>query len=342
MVTPDTISGASWGLVMLVDEPEALVLANLCWHLEQGAQEIHLYLDAPGTAAARALAQTAATLPGVSITRCDGGFWRALNGSRPALQTRRQTLVATQAYQQSTAQWMLHLDADEFLWLPHGRGFAQELAKAGDAAFLALPNLERAYTTPVPTALFEGVFRVPIPMRAPLPAPLAHQAPFVARGVSGHAGGKACTRTGLEAVLQPHAPRLNGKRPPSAPASAAVVLHFDGLTPLHWLIKLKRYAAHDPTQWARFLAPHRRAQLLYMREYHDDPAALHAFHDRLKRAADLPGLEAAGLVRQLRFDPAPALRRWLSDALPDLTVAGFDAALRHAFPELLAGRQAPH
>lgn len=334
MITQTTTDSASWGLVMLADEPGGLVLANLCWHLEQGAQEIHLYLDAPATPAASAVATAAGALPGVTVTRCDMNFWQHLNGSRPPLQTRRQTLVATHAYQRSEVQWMLHLDADEFLWLPPGQRFAQKLTAAGDAAFIALRNLERAYTTSAPDTLFEGVFRVPIPAKAPLPAPLAHQAPFVARGVSGHAGGKACTRTGLGAVLQPHAPRLNGDRPPSA-SSDALVLHFDGLTPLHWLIKLKRYAAHDPAQWARFLAPHRRAQLLYMHEHHDDPAALHAFHDRLKRATDMPGLEAEGLVRRLAFDPAPALHRLLG-ATPDLSVAGFDTALRHAFPDLAA------
>ena len=336
MITQTTTDGTNWGLVMLADEPGVLVLANLCWHLEQGAQEIHLYLDAPVTRAARALTETAGTLPGVTVTHCDRNFWQQLNGDRPPLQTRRQTLVATQAYQRSKASWLLHLDADEFLWLPKGKRFAQEeLAVAGDAAFIALRNLERAYTTPTPLTLFEGVFRVPIPMKAPLPAPLAHQAPYVARGVSGHAGGKACTRTGLGAVLQPHAPRINGTRPPSTPASAAVVLHFDGLTPLHWLIKLKRYAAHDPAQWERFLAPHRRAQLEYIRAHHDDPAALHAFHQRLKQATALPELDAAGLVQGLAFDPSPAMHRWLGET-PDLSAAGFDRALRHAFPDLAA------
>jgi len=335
MTTGNTTDAASWGLVMLANEPEVLVLANLCWHLEQGAQELHVYLDAPDTPAARALAATAGALPGVSITRCDAGFWQGLNGGRPPLQTRRQTLVATHAYRRSKAQWLLHLDADEFLWLPPGRRFAQELAVSDDAAFIGLRNLERAYLNAVPAALFEGVFREPTRGKAPTPAPLAYQVPFIARGVSGHAAGKACTRTGLDAVLQPHAPRINGARPPSAP-TAAVMLHFDGLTPLHWLIKLKRYAAHDPAHWERFLAPHRRAQVLHVREHHNDPAALHAFHDRLKMAKDLQALEAAGLVQKLAFDPAPALHKWLG-AAPDLTVAAFDTALRDAFPELAAG-----
>ncbi len=135
--------------------------------------------------------------------------------------------------------------------------------------------------------------------------------------------------------MQPHAPRVQGARAPSALADAAVVLHFDGLTPLHWLIKLKRYAAHDPGQWDRFLAPHRRAQLAFIREHQNVPEAIRAFHDRLKQASELPALEAAGLVQPLTFDPAPALNRWLG-ATADLSVAGFDAALRNTFPDLSA------
>jgi len=337
MIADETTGAASWGLVMLADEPEALVMANLCWHLAQGVHEIHLYLDAPESSAARVLSAEAADLPGVILTHCDAGFWQRLNGGRPPLQTRRQTLVATQAYRRAGVDWLLHLDADEFLWLPPGRRFTQELAAVDDApVFMALRNLERAYLDPTPETLFEGVFRVPLRAKDPLPAPLAYQAPFVARGVSGHAGGKACTRTGRGAVLQPHAPRVDGALPPATPAQDAVVLHFDGLTPLHWLIKLRRYAARDPAQWERFLAAHRRAQLLHMREHHQDPAALYAFHDRLKVAHNLPALETAGLVRRLEFDPAPALSQWLG-RVPDLSCAAFNAALRAAFPGLAAG-----
>lgn len=176
---------------------------------------------------------------------------------------------------------------------------------------------------------------MPIPARAPLPPELATQAPFIARGVSGHAGGKACTRTGLDAILQPHAPRIDGARPAASPALDAVVLHFDGLTPLHWLVKLRRYAAHDPTQWERFLAPHRRAQLEFVRDHDSDPAALRAFHDRLKKVHDLAALKAAGLIRSIAFDAAAPMRRWLGQT-PDLGVAGFDKALRDSFPSLTA------
>lgn len=327
--------GPYWGLVLLAREPAVLVLSHLAWHLELGAREIHLYLDDP----ADPVADAAAALPGVRVTRCDNAFWQGLGGARPALQTRRQTLIASLAYAQAGVDWLLHLDADEFLHLPAGGAAAlrDELARQGDfTGYLALPNLERAFTCSDPGGIFEGVFRCPLPRRADLPVALAHQAGFVARGVSGHAAGKALSRTGQGYVLQPHAPRLDGALVPSRRPGGLRVLHFDGLTPLHWLLKLKRYAAHPPESWERFLGPHRRAQLMHIRAHLDNPAALRAFHDRLKYCPEPAALEAQGLIEALPLNPEPALRRWLG-ALPDLSVAGFDAELRAREPELSRG-----
>lgn len=320
-----------WGLVLLAREPEVLVLAQLCWHLAQGASKIHLYLDDPSDP----VAQAAAMLPGVQVTRCDAAFWNAVAGERPALQTRRQTLVATHAYRRTKVDWLIHLDTDEFLWMR--RPLAAELAAhSALQGYIALPNFERAFTRPDPEQLFEGVFRVPLRGKKPLPDVLAGQAPFTSKGVSGHASGKACVRTGFDMVLQPHAPRQNGAVPQSVRATSTVVLHFDGLTPLHWLLKLKRYAAHPSAEWEKFLGQHRRAQLLHAQAHDDDPAAMRAFHDRLKLCKDVRSLEAAGLVERLAFDPAPAMRLFLGN-VPDLGTDKFDNALRAAFPSLCNG-----
>ncbi|MFN3954787.1 MAG: glycosyltransferase family 2 protein [Pararhodobacter sp.] len=320
-----------WGLVLLAREPAALVLSHLAWHLDLGAREIHLYLDDPADPAADA----AANLPGVQITRCDDRFWQALAGARPALQTRRQTLVASHAYVRAGVDWLLHLDADEFVHAP--APVAAELARHADfAGYLALPNLERAFTRADPACIFEGVFRRPLPRGAELPAALAHQEPFVVRGVCGHAAGKAISRTGQGYRLQPHAPRLDGAQVPSRRANGLELLHFDGLTPLHWLLKLMRYAQHPPESWARFLGPHRRAQLEHVRENLADPHALRAFHDRLKTCPEPEALTKVGLIDMLPFAPETALRRWLAE-MPDLSVAAFDAALRAREPALCLG-----
>ncbi len=315
----------AWSVVMLAREPAPLVLANLAWHLAAGARAVHLYLDDPRDP----VADAAAALPGVRVTRCDRAFWQRLAGNRPALQTRRQSLVATEAYRATATGWMLHLDADEFLW-PAGE-LAADLAQVPPSAlWLHLPVRERCFLCPGAQTLFEGGFRAPLPPGA-RPADPA-RAPYLARGLTAHAAGKGCTRCGQDAELLPHAPRLRGERPPSARAAQARILHFDGLTRLHWLLKLLRYADHPPGKWERFLGAHRQAQLRHVRDHRQDPVALHAFHDLLKcRTAD----EECD-AEQLAFDPVPAMRRYLNP-VPGIDAAGFDDLLRRDAPDHCAG-----
>jgi|GEM_PF-4926840 len=35
----------TWDIVLTADEPEALIVANVAYHLATGAQNIHVYLD---------------------------------------------------------------------------------------------------------------------------------------------------------------------------------------------------------------------------------------------------------------------------------------------------------
>jgi hypothetical protein len=311
-------------VVLLAREPQALVLTHLAWHLALGAAEVHLFLDDPTDP----VAPLASALPRVRVTRCDAAFWAAHpTGRRPDRVTARQSFCATRAYGRAGVGWLLHLDADEFL---HPQAdLAQELARnAALPGALVVPVRERAYATPDPQALFEGVFR--IPRRAadpahPLLAPLAEMAP---RGVIGHALGKSITRTGLPLTLHPHFPRpLGGGAPqdvPSRPCTAAVLLHFDGLTPRHWLAK-QRARLGDPRPEA-WLGPHRQAQLRALAACGGDAAAERALHDRLRVLPDPAAWIAAGLAEARAFDPAPACKAVLG-AVPDLTVAGFDAGL---------------
>ncbi len=315
----------AWSVVMLAREPAPLVLANLAWHLAAGAKAVHLYLDDPRDP----VAEAAAALPNVTVIRCDRAFWQRLAGNRPALQTRRQSLVATEAYRATATGWMLHLDADEFLW--PATGLAAALGQMPPSAqWLHLPVRERCFLGPDTQTLFDGGFLAPLPQGTPPADP--ERARYLARGLTAHAAGKGCTRCGQDAELLPHAPRLRGERPPSERAAQARILHFDGLTRLHWLLKLLRYADHPPGQWERFLGAHRQAQLHYVRAHRHDPGALRAFHDMLKCCMGDKG----GRAEKLAFDPVPAMRRYLTP-VPGIDSAGFDEMLRRADPERCVG-----
>jgi hypothetical protein len=313
---------ATWGVVLLAQEPGVLVLTHLAWHRAAGAAEVHLYLDDPTDP----VAEAAARLPGVRVTRCDAQFWAAHpSGRRPALVTARQSWCATQAYRAATSGWLLHLDADEFL---AGPPLGPELERhAGHPGAVVIPVRERAYAGAVPDALLAGVFRIPQPPARrshPLLAPLAEVAPA---GVLGHALGKSATRTGLPLRIDCHFPKTatGEDAVPKVAADGPVLLHFDGLTPAHWLAKQRARIAVLAGRETGFLGPHRRAQIAALAACGGDPVAERALHDRLRVIADPGPWMAAGLVESRPFDPALACRAVLG-ALHDLTVAGFDAA----------------
>lgn len=310
--------GVRWGIVLMAREPAVLVLVHLAWHIAAGAEELHLYLDDPDDP----VAAPAAALPGVRVTRCDAAFWAGHpTGRRPGLITARQAHCATRAYRACGVDWLVHLDADEFL---AGAPLAETLARHPDhPGAVVIPVRERVYARPDPTGLFEGLWRIPQPPPRrghPLLAPLAAFAPA---GVLGHALGKSATRTGLAVRLHCHFPKPlgEGRELPMRRAEETVLLHVDGLTPAHWLAKQRaRIGADLPA----FLGPHRQAQVAALAACAGDPAAERALHDRLRAIPDPAPWIAAGLVEARPFDPAPACRQVLG-FMPDLTVAGFDA-----------------
>jgi hypothetical protein len=354
-----SVSAPTWGIVMLANEPEALLLANVGYHLGTGAQKVYVYLDNP----ADPLAGRLSAIPGCEVTLCTPVFWRKTGPGRPMLQTKRQIRIASHAYRQTNLDWLVHLDADEFI--VQQRPLAEELQHfPRGQGFIRLQNQERAYyQDQTPHSMFEGGFRIPFRGGAAMePALFRDLTPFFAMGVAGHAAGKAAVPTGFNYKLLVHAPRKRlpklqlagpaGMEPasdfstadakgalPALASASSVLLHFDGLTPLHWMLKILRYSDHPSEQWPWFLGPHRQKQLEYALRDGATPASLGAFHDRLKAVtqAEATRLTALGLFSAEPFDPIAAIERGLDAPAPDLSATAFDAILRAQNPEMLAG-----
>ena len=320
-----------WDVVATVDEPAPLVIAFVAHVLAQGPRCLHLYLDRPNPAAQAALAG----LANLKITLCTDAHWRAsARKKRPPLHVGRQKENARQVYESTPAEWMVSIDCDEFL--TSGADLAADLADQGDdVTFLRIPVCERVLPPDaVQQGIFDGVFRAPLPDYGAVGRMVyGDDAGFYRHGMTGHAVGKSAFRVGRGLQMCLHAP-LNA--PMGTYARRAKLRHFDGLTGLHYAMKLLR-RVREP-QFAsppRHGAP-RMAQMAIMAEIVCDKAMVHEMVQRVKRLTfdQLAALRDLGAVEETGFDPSAALAQFGLTA--DLSVAAFDAELRAKDAELLA------
>lgn len=320
-----------WDVVATVDEPTPLVLAFVAHSLSLGPRCVHLYLDRPNLAVQAALAGMAR----VKVTLCTPDYWAAsARRMRPPLHVGRQKENARQVYESTPADWMVSIDCDEFL--SSGADITADLADMGpEATFMRIAVRERVLAPQqVQQGLFDGIFRSPI-------ANYARQGPLIygdyahmlRQGMTGHAVGKSAFRTRRGLAMCLHAPL---HAPTGVYGRRSFLRHFDGLTDLHYGIKLlKRLREPVFKGKPRHGAP-RLAQLQLMGENARDAAMLRELVGHLKSltAAQLDMLRDLGAVDEAGFDPSAALVGLGLHA--DLSAAGFDAELRLRERDLLA------
>lgn len=321
---PDDIR---WGIVATVAEPAPLIMAFVAHHLALGASEIHIYLDNPDDPVGDLLAW----LTPVHVTRCDRDYWIDLMQWRPKQTVNRQSANATHARKACGVAYLLHCDADEFL-RPKSQVAAQLAEMPEDRKWMKVFNLERAFVLGVPqVSLFDGVFKVHYQQREGTPLRTSEMTPF---GFTGHAAGKPFVRTKHALNIGIHVPRfghIKSRRvPPHHPADQIELVHFDGMTPLHWAAKFVRQAAFNPEQLVRS-TPHRIAQCQRIFASLDDPDALRALYDEVNgyASAEVEALEDDGYMTRDTFDLAPALASVFPGQDVDLSAAAFDETLRH-------------
>lgn len=320
----------TWAVVATVDEPSALVVAFAAHHLAQGACSVHVFLDQPDPEAQAMLA----ALPGCEVTVCDASYWAgSASGKRPALHTTRQAQNARQVYARGAADWLLHCDGDEFL--RNGATLRAELADTpAQAMYLRLLVAERAYPQgAVGADIFSGVFRHELPDYPRLgPKVYGEMQGFFHHGLTGHKAGKALVRVGAGMQMGLHAPL--GK-PMHKVSQSTRLLHFDGLTRLHFTLKLLRRAHEPPSQASTRHGAARSAQFLSLRESVSDAALREALVSALKELdrRQLRQLRDLGCLDEAGFDPRPILAA--AGLAPDLSVAAFDASLRQRYAGFL-------
>lgn len=325
---------ASWGIAMMADEPAALVAAWVGHHLELGASEVHVCLDRPNPEVHDLLSG----VPG-AVLHDDGEDGWSFNGAtrRPPGKTARQKYHASRLLAQSGLDWLMHCDADEFLLPPEGTTVAEVLdGIEPEKSWVQVAVAERvAIRGEAVQDIFFGAYRLPWAKFATEGNTVYDEAECLLLhwGLCGHHIGKCMARTGRGLFIGVHHGLLQfsgAERDPAVERNSRLrVLHFDGLTRLHYAMKMLRYGLeelktapnkrHNPARWVQIHA---------MSEEAEAEERLRALYRAAKTisAAQAHALNGRHLLRHWTPEIAARAGRVLPN-LPDLSPAAFDRVL---------------
>ncbi len=324
-------AGGRWGVVATMDEPAPLAAAWVAHHLAIGASEAHVFFDRPNPEAEALLCG----IDGVFVHRSgDDGWERSWKQKRPARHQGRQKYNATRALADTKLDWLIHCDADEYVRLV--RPLDWELSKTGEGkAWLRLEVEERVWLDPaMGPDIFQGAFRTRWDMFDLMGVGLygVERAGFLNRGVSGHVAGKPCVRAGRGHVIGVHYPISHWDATqsdlPYRSSYNATLMHFDGLTRLHYVLKMLRRGSIQVKGKPVPYADSRTRQFTAAAARAGDPAAL----ADLWWAVQGVSAEEAAQLAELEVLVRPpvgivAETRALFGDRVDLSPAAFDRAL---------------
>lgn len=340
--THDSVKPPRWGVVTTCREPTQLIVAFAAHYIGLGASTVHIYLDAPQPDLGKLLH----AVPQAHVTLCDEAYWQDHIGrKRPARIQFRQILNAFDAYHSTDVDWLAHFDVDEFL---HADVSISDLlaAQPKELDFAVVNVRERVFIAEEPQQLlFDGLFRRPLSTEWKEVDILFNKGQrFLRQGVLGYPHGKSIMRTGRNLVPGIHTPRrLKEDRAIPLrgwPIHRARLLHFDGLTSLHWSAKLLRAAlAGDQnykTRRGRVPDQQRVHQIKRMKKHQENPKKAFDMHQHLKTIpqADLDRLRILGVLEEYSISPARDIAALgLAESI-DLSRAAFDLALTEQQPQV--------
>lgn len=335
----------SWGVAALVDEPGALIAAFVAHHLELGAAQVHVLLDRPNEEARDLLSG----VPGAVLTDAGADGWAFQNtgqnrGRAPRRHLMRQKYHASRVLAQSGLDWVLHCDADEFLMPVRRFGLpAPSVAlllslarRRTDWVHVGVAERVRLIAEAGASSggLLDGPFRLPWPEFPTLGRTVYDRKAMemLNVGLAGHHLGKGIARAGRGHFLGIHQPMRDyggeGRDLVRAETGFLRLLHFDGLTLLHYALKMVRRALADRDANPPPHGAHRRAQFSALAAVAGDAAAI---REQWLAARCLSPAQAGVLrARGVLWDVDPQIAARIAHRLPappDLSAAAFDSAL---------------
>jgi FkbM family methyltransferase len=264
----DASPAQSWSVVSTVSEPPALVRAFVAWHLALGAERVFLFVDDPAR-----WTGPGTDLPGAAtVVPCDASYWRRRrrDGIRPADHRIRQIANATLAYDWNASDWLVHVDADEYVYPRSGESVGAILARLPAGARAVHGTVfEQIFEPSAPPRdfAFRGRFRAQLPFdywtspegKRTFP----HDRECFTRGMAAHASPKVFLRRGMDVTrFRIHGADEGPERVeiPSTAVPELALLHFDAGAYDRWTRKFGARARDDA--YMASMAPWKRGKQL--------------------------------------------------------------------------------
>ena len=255
---------ARYSTVSLMREDPEVIARFISYYRGCGAEEIMIFHDGP----IPCLAQL--DLTGVVLRECDAAFWQGLGGRPEGLED-RQHAVYQLGLRRCRADWMLVVDADEFVfgdqsldrfldWVPDR--VASVRLPTAEAVWGPGDNIDKPFGS---TCFRTSWARVRL-WKLLRRLIYGKVSPFFRHGVAGHLSGKQFLRTGRSySLIGNHTAEQDGKAVSvwadslGPEGQGMYVGHFDAIGYARWKQKWQRRISHDTL--ANRMAGTRSAQM---------------------------------------------------------------------------------
>jgi len=317
----------SWSVHSTMDEPIELILAFVAYYLSIGAAEVHLSLDSKN----EEVLDTLSGMPQLYLTVCDDVYWSKTRArKRPISQADRQVINLNSAYTTSRHDWLLFCDADEFIYTaPDGPNLDQMLARCSqEVLFYTFPVAERFYAIGEdPKEIFDGLYRCRSQRVQEIgPEIYGDNWIFLSRGLLQDGPGKSIMRVGAGLDVNIHMPKNSQTATLEQLSSfkGSYLIHYDGLTPFHWALKLARWyqsmidlLGDDKERIRRRRTSGRNRQAEFLYQNRNNPAILLAMTNLQRlRGEQIANLAVAGGIPLIR----PNIQSYVDHIFPQAKI----------------------